>query len=118
LPERLTPSFTPFQYAHRSNDREMNSGPLSIRSISGAPRVLVHRELEFLPVGVSELSRTSCRRCRGFVPRRFCALMLILERVGKNREGRDGMPSPGSSLSPWSGAPVAPQQSRILRPGR
>ena len=31
FPGRLKSSVTPFQYAHQSNDREMNSGPLSIR---------------------------------------------------------------------------------------
>ena len=83
---------------------------------AGRSFVLVHRELEFLLLGVSELGRASCRESRGILPRRFIALVPIPEQVEGER-GR-GAPGPGSGLGPWVGARVAPQQSPILRPGR
>jgi hypothetical protein len=39
--------------------------------------VLVHREMEFPPVGAT----TSCPGCRGIVPRRFVASVPIPERL-------------------------------------
>jgi hypothetical protein len=43
--------------------------------------VLVHRELEFWPIGVSELVRASCQTGRGILPRRFIAWVPIPKRV-------------------------------------
>ena len=42
--------------------------------------VLVHREMEFCPIGVSECGTTSYLRRRGIVPRRFVASVPISER--------------------------------------
>jgi YD repeat-containing protein len=78
------------------------------------PYVLVHRELEFLPIDVSELGRASCPGSRGIVPRRFIALMPKPERVEGER-GR-ARPGPRSGLGPWDGARVAPLRCPILRP--
>lgn len=50
--------------------------------------VLVHRELEFLPLGVSESGRTSCQNNRGILPRRFSAWMPIPEPL----KGEQGLP--------------------------
>ncbi len=44
FPGRLKSSVTPFQYAHQSNDFEMNSEPLSTRIVSGqVPRCWLTR---------------------------------------------------------------------------
>ena len=89
------------------------------RHCRGDPKlaaVLVHRELEFLPLGVSELGRKSCRKSRGILPRRFIALVPIPEQA-EGEQGR-GIPGPASGLGPWVGARVAPLRCPILRPGR
>lgn len=83
--------------------------------------VLVQREVEFRPGGVSELGWTSCRD-EGVVPGRFFALVLKWMDVQGDRTGGES----GSAFhsNPWVGAPVAGtarrvvQQSRILRPGQ
>ena len=49
--------------------------------------------------GVSESGKTSCRKSRGIVPRRFIALAPIPERV--EREQGQAASGPGSGLGPW-----------------
>ena len=48
-----------------------------LETTEGVWIVLVQREVEFLPFGVSELGRASCRKSRGILPRRFIALLPI-----------------------------------------
>jgi hypothetical protein len=60
--------------------------------------VLVQRELEFVPLGVSELGKASCQKSRGIMPRRFIAFVPIPEQV-KGEQGQ-GVPGPGSGLGP------------------
>jgi hypothetical protein len=59
--------------------------------------VLVQRELELWPLGVSELYRTSYRKSRGIVPRRFIALLPIPER----EEREEGRVDPRPWLPSW-----------------
>jgi hypothetical protein len=57
----------------------------------------------------------SCGDSRGILPRRFYALVPI-PKAGRSAGGAVGSHRPLFGLGPWVGAPVAPQQSRILRP--
>ncbi len=80
--------------------------------------VLVQRELEFLPVGVSEGSEppvpdfaASCREGLTL----GCQSRSL---PGRERARDQTFPTgPGSGLGPWGDARGAPQQSPILRPG-
>jgi len=58
----------------------------------------------------------SCGGSRGILPRRFYALVPIPKGAGRSAGGAVGSHRPLFGLGPWVGAPVAPQQSRILRP--
>ncbi len=62
-----------------------------------------------------ESRRRIVRSSRGIVPRRFCALVPIPKGAGRSAGGAVGH-RPLFGLGPWVGAPVAPPQSRILRP--
>jgi REP element-mobilizing transposase RayT len=86
-------------------------------SLVGRAFVLVHRELEFLLLGISEWGRTSCRKSRGIVPRRFIALMPIPK--GGRSGGRSvrAASRPPFGLGPWVGARVAPLRCPVFRPG-
>src|SRR5260370_25621904 len=79
--------------------------------------VLVHRELEFLPVGASEGTErpvtdfaASCRE--------GLSLSCQSRSIPNRERARDRTlpPGPGSGLGPWVGARGPPQQSPILRP--
>jgi hypothetical protein len=76
----------------------------------GEAPVLVHRELEFVPVG-----RDRGKRCdilsttdRGIMPRGFVAIVPIPEHwskhSGREERGRAITPGPRSGLGPWDGA--------------
>jgi len=80
--------------------------------------LLVHRELELLPLGVSELGKASCRESRGIVPRRFSALVPIPKGGRSGGRGSEAANRPPFGLGPWVGARVAPLRCPILRPGR
>ena len=86
--------------------------------------VLVHRELEFVPVGViEERGVTSCRQpigasCRDGLSRSCQSRSISPVFQAEEERGRAIAPGPLSSLGPWDGTRGAPQQSPILRPGR
>jgi hypothetical protein len=73
-------------------------------------------KVELRRVSVSEGKKTSCRRVRGVLPRRFFALGPIPE-GGPDGPFRTSERDPASGLGAWDGAQVAPLQSLILRPG-
>ncbi len=77
--------------------------------------VLVHRELEYRPVVVSEWRRASCQESRGFVPRRFIAVVPIPKRRRAGGSVLNHRPLFG--LGPRDGARVAPLRCPVLRPG-
>ncbi len=73
-----------------------------------AQDVLVHRELEFLPLGVSEFQAAPCRGRRGILPRRFTALVPIPKGGMSGGRSRGVANRPPFGLDPWVGARVAP----------
>jgi hypothetical protein len=56
----------------------------------GSPCVLVHREMEFRPIGVTDLCTASSPGSRGIVPRRLVALVPIPEPLSGSGPGRPG----------------------------
>jgi hypothetical protein len=79
-PATLLKMVDDFKFRHRGGAVDVvrvQQQQLKAVGLTKAGGVLVHRELEFRPVGVSEWKKASCQSESGILPDRFFALVLM-----------------------------------------